>query len=105
MTMPRQRFTNAQIEHVIEQGMIYMCACPSQVAQGISYLRGLYDYQTNCINTEGTDARVHAAIAKAATAAHAILEDCMQEVLDVEQWNSATLDMPANLRKRQLDEL
>jgi len=101
----RQRFTDDQIEHVIEQGMIYMCACPAQVAQAMRSLRGLYDYQQSCLITEGNDARVHAAIAKATQAAHTIMEDCMQEVLTIEQWDPVTLDMPANLRQRQLDEL
>ena len=100
-----QRYTDQQIEHVIEQGMIYMCACPAQVAQAIRTLRGLYDYQQGCLITEGNDARVHQVISKATQAAHAIMEDCMNDVLTIEQWDRTTLDMPANLRQRQLREI
>lgn len=102
---PNQRFTDQQIQHVIEQGMIYMCACPAQVAQAIRTLRELFDYQQSCLTVEGTDPRVHQAIAKASQAAQTIMEDCMDLVLDIEQWDRTTLDMPANLRERQLREI
>jgi len=97
-----RRFTDEQLEHVIEQGMIYMCACPAQVAQSIRQLRQLYDYQQGCLLAEGTDHRVHEAIATTVQTAHALMEDCMDQVLEIEQWDRTTLDMPADLRKRQL---
>jgi len=27
-----ERFTDAELEKIIESGLIYMCACPAQVA-------------------------------------------------------------------------
>lgn len=99
------RFSNEQLEHVIEQGMIYMCACPAQVAQSIRQLRELYDYQQSCRVVEGNDNRVHEAIAAATLVAHALMEDCMEQVLAIEQWDRTTLDMPAHLRQRQMREI
>lgn len=99
------RFTDEQIEHVIEQGLFYMCACPAQVAESIRHLRGLYAYQQSCVDTEGNDSRVHRAIAEAAMAAHALMEDCMERVITLEQWDRTTLDMPPHLRQRQMREI
>ena len=30
-----ERFTDAELAKVIEEGMIYMCACPAQMAETI----------------------------------------------------------------------
>ncbi|OQW90243.1 MAG: hypothetical protein BWK72_00055 [Rhodoferax ferrireducens] len=100
-----KRFTDEQLEHVIEQGLIYLCACPSQVAQSIRQLRQLYDYQQSCLLAPGTDHRVHQAIAATVQTAHALMEDCMEQVLAIEQWDRTTLDMPADLRQRQMREI
>ncbi len=104
MNVP-SRFTNEQLEKVIDEGMVYMCACPAQVAQNIRNLRALFDYQKNCLTDPKNDPTVHEEIAKAAQAAHALMEDCMDKILDIEKWDRATLSMPAGLRKRQADEI
>lgn len=99
------RFTNDQLEKVIDEGMIYMCACPAQVAQSIRSLRDLQSYQLNCLTDPGNDATVHQEIAKAAQAAQVIMEDCMDKILEIEQWDRTTLTMPAHLRQRQANEV
>lgn len=99
----QSRFTNEQLEQVIDEGLIYMCACPAQVAESIRSLRALMDYQHSCLVDPGNDANVHQEIAQAAQAAHALMEDCMDKVLDLEKWDRTTLTMPAGLRKRQTD--
>lgn len=100
----QSRFTNEQLEKVIDEGMIYMCACPAQVAQNIRNLRELFDYQQNCLtDPQKNDTTVHQEIAKAAQVAHAIMEDCMDNILDIEKWDRATLTMPEGLRQRQAD--
>ena len=99
------RFTNEQLEKVIDEGLIYMCACPAQVAQSIRNLRELLDYQQRCMTDPKNDSGVHQEIARAAQTAHVIMEDCMDKILDIEQWNRTTLSMPAGLRKRQADEI
>lgn len=99
------RFTNEQLEKVIDEGMVYMCACPAQVAQSIRSLRELYDYQLSCLTDSKNDSVVHQEIAKAAQIAQSIVEDCMDKILEIEKWDRATLTMPEGLRKRQAEEI
>jgi hypothetical protein len=65
-------------------------------------MRALYHYQKNYLQTPGNDVMVHQAIAETAVLTHAQLEDCMEKILDLEKWDRATLQMPANLRAKQL---
>jgi hypothetical protein len=100
-----ERFTEEELGMVIEQGMIYMCACPAQVADAVRKLRALYRYQLQCLQTPDTDAAVHGAIAKSTAQAHATMQDCLDEVIKLENWDRATLQMPSGLRTRQMQAL
>jgi hypothetical protein len=100
-----ERFTDAELGKIIEAGMIYMCACPAQVADGLRKLRELYRYQQNCLTQPANDPRVHLMIAKTTAEAHALMQECLDQVLEIEQWDRATLEMPPNLRKRQMTEM
>jgi hypothetical protein len=97
-----ERFSEQELEQVIAEGLIYMCACPAQVAETIRSVRRLYRYQLGCIAGPDNDDRVHRAIAEAAIATHARLQECMDEILRIEQWDRATLRMPEHLRVKQL---
>jgi hypothetical protein len=94
------KYDAAQISRIIEQALIYQCACPAQVATTLLELRDLHDYQERCSEASETDARTHAAIAAATEEVHARMEACLDEVLAIEGWDRATLSMPATLRKR-----
>lgn len=100
-----ERFTDAELVHIIEQGLIYMCACPAQVADAIRKLRELYRYQLRCLDGPNNNPTVHAAIAHSTVQSHAIMQDCLDQVIELEKWDRATLQMPANLRDRQLRDL
>jgi len=100
-----ERFSDAELGTIIEEGMIYMCACPAQLAEALRKLRELHRYQMRCINQTANDAVVHGAIADSTTQAHALLQDCLDRVLDLEQWDRSTLQMPPHLRQRQLREM
>jgi hypothetical protein len=100
-----ERFTDSELGKIIEEGMIYMCACPAQVAEAMRKLRELYRYQQLCLSQPVNDATVHNAIAASTIQAHAILQDCLDQVLDLEKWDRSTLQMPANLRVRQMTEM
>lgn len=100
-----ERFTDAELVSIVEQGMIYMCACPAQVAEEVRRLRKLVKYQQLCLVDPTSDSAVHTAIAKSTAQAHAILQDCLDTVIALENWDRATLQMPENLRKRQMQEL
>ena len=100
-----EHFTDAELNKIIEEGMIYMCACPAQVADAMRKLRSLHRYQLNCLVQPQNDAAVHTAIAESTVQAHATLQDCLDRVLVLEHWDRATLRMPEHLRVRQLREM
>ncbi|MDT7517061.1 hypothetical protein [Rhodoferax mekongensis] len=41
-----ERFTDKQLSNIVEPSMVYMCACPAQVAETIRKLRDLRQYQS-----------------------------------------------------------
>lgn len=100
-----QDFTDAQLQAIIEEGLIYMCACPAQVCKEVLNLRQLFEYQRACINQNDTDAAVHKTIADSVARSHALLEECLREILRLEQWDMQTLKMPPGLRQKRDREL
>lgn len=96
-----ERFTDAELELIVETGLIYMCACPGQVADAVRKLRELHRYQLNCLINPENDNIVHQTIAASTVAAHAQMQDCLDEVLVLEDWDRQTLKMPEGLRCRQ----
>jgi hypothetical protein len=100
-----ERFTDAELGQVIEQAMIYMCACPAQVADAVRKPRELYRYQLRCIADPGNNSAVHSLIAQTTIHSHAIMQERLEKVIELEEWDRSTLEMPAGLRKRQLQEI
>ena len=101
----KERFTDAELGKVIEQAMIYMCACPAQVADAIRKLRELYRYQQRCIENPENSVAVHSLIAQSTLQTHSLMQDCLEKVIELEGWDRITLEMPGGLRKRQLQEM
>ena len=97
-----QQFDTLQISKIIDQALIYQCACPAQVCRAIFELRELHDCQMACINDPQTDDLVHTTIARTAEKTHALLEQCLAEILQIEGWDLRTLTMPDALRKKPL---
>lgn len=99
----KERFAAAQVSRVLDQALVYQCACPAQVCRSIFELRELHAYQENCAdNATGEALAVHATIAETAEQAHAAMEDCLARVLAIEGWDMATLTMPENLRGKMV---
>ena len=96
------RFSPLQISKIIDQALVYQCACPAQVATTILELRDLHDYQLKCQSESATNLEVHRAIAQATEDTHARMEECLEQVLEIEGWDRETLTMPADLRKRPM---
>ena len=96
-----KRFSDQQLEKILDDATIYVCACPAQVAEQIRQLRRVIRYQQNCDLQFDTDSIVHKTIAKAGLQAMKIMEDCLDEVLDLEGWDRATMTMPEGLRIRR----
>jgi hypothetical protein len=99
------QFSNDVITHILEQSIIYTCACPAQICKAINEQRALFAYQQKCLNLTDTDKSVHETIAKAVETVHAELESCLEAVLQLEGWDMATYQMPDNLQKKLLCEL
>lgn len=97
-------FDNSQLAHIIDQALIYQCACPGQVAQHILGLRELFRYQTSCGAMRSEDFGIHARIMEAVERTHAEMETCLTDILAAEGWDMVTLTMPEGLRKLR-DEL
>src|SRR6476620_8141433 len=96
----QQKYNAAQIIKVIDQSLVYQCACPAQVCRTIFELPDLYDYQKNCANNTDNDNAVHDAIADATEQAQAVMELCLDKVLEIEGGHITTLAMPNSLRKK-----
>ncbi|MBX3735307.1 MAG: hypothetical protein KF715_01340 [Candidatus Didemnitutus sp.] len=95
------RYPREALRKIIEQAMVYQCACPAQVCKAIGQMRELHKYQQECLIDQGADRSVHERIALAAAKAHAELEQCLADVLRLEGWNAETLEMPSDLAKRR----
>ncbi len=95
----QQRFSDEQLHQIVEEASIYMCARPGQVANELRQLRHLIRYQRDCITEGKTPSLVHQTIEAASQEAHAVMENCLDRVLEIEGWDRATLKMPAGLRK------
>ena len=96
----KEQFNSSQISKVIDQSLIYQCACPAQVCRAIFELRELYEYQMNCANDSVNDERVHGNIALATEKAHTIMEECLSQILEIEGWDKISLAMPEALKKK-----
>ncbi|WP_306607077.1 hypothetical protein [Azonexus sp.] len=99
----QKRFSDQEVEQIVEEATIYMCACPGQVAVQLRSLRELFRYQNACVLEPGNDLAVHQTIAEATARAHAIMEDCMDRVLTIEGWDRSTLKMPEGLRRKRAE--
>lgn len=93
-------FADADLARVIDQSLMYQCACPAQVAATVVELRDLHHYQSRCADDSDNDRKVHDAIAAAALEAHARLERCLREVLELEGWDLDSMTMPEALKRR-----
>jgi hypothetical protein len=93
------RYSKLQLEHILEEAMIYMCACPAQVAEQLLSLRKLFVYQKGCLSKDSLLDNVHHRISEATRKTHAEMELCLHDVLQMEGWDPQTLTMPAGLRQ------
>ena len=98
-------YSKQQLEKILDEALIYMCACPAQVAEQLIRLRELFAYQTECVSDSTLMNDVHYRIAESTRKAHAELEQCLSEVLTMEGWDPQTLNMPEGLRQIRLQNI
>ena len=99
------KYSQEQLNEIMEQGMVLQCACPSLLARLLSDATYLNEYQAKCLRDNPTDQRVHEAIARATHISAKALEDCLTEVLVLENWEisrDGTIKMPESLIKQQM---
>lgn len=99
------KFTALQLSIINEQAALYTCACPVHVSLQIASLRKLFEYEKDCMArdsmTENSiQMQVHRRIAEATKQAHQLMEQCLDEVLDLEGWDRTKMAMPEGIRKR-----
>jgi len=100
-----KKFSALELSIINDQAALYTCACPLQVSLQIASLRKLFDYQNECIASETASVsdvqiQVHHRIAEATRQAHQIMEQCLDDILVLEGWDRAKMEMPLGLRKR-----
>ncbi|MBK8816196.1 MAG: hypothetical protein IPN42_12200 [Methylococcaceae bacterium] len=99
------KFTALQLAIINDQAALYTCACPLHVSMQITNLRKLFDYQNQCLQMDDLAennvlTQVHQRIAEATKQAHQVMEQCLDEILDMEGWDRTKMEMPAGIRKR-----
>ena len=97
------RFTALQLAIINNQAALYNCACPVHISMQITNLRKLFDYQKTCIDMpaeSGAHIEVHQRIAEVTKQAHQLMEQCLDDILDLEGWDREKLEMPIGIRTR-----
>ena len=97
------KFSALELAIINDQAALYTCACPVHISMQISSLRKLFDYQKTCIDTQSESdlhIQVHQRIADVTKQAHQLMEQCLDEILDMEGWDRTKLEMPVGLRTR-----
>ena len=97
------KFTALQLAIINNQAALYTCACPVHISMQITNLRKLFDYQKTCIDMPAENdvhTKVYQRIAEVTKQAHQLMEQCLDEILDLEGWDKNKLEMPAGIRMR-----
>ncbi len=100
--MMNRKFSQEALSHILDQSIMYQCACPAQVCALINQHRSLFNYQMNCLNATDVDCAVHQRIANTVSASHAQMEDCLEDILRLENWDMQSYDMPESVKARIL---
>lgn len=97
--MLEKKFDDKMLGRIIDASLIYMCACPAQVARAILDMRELYNYQQNCISNSPISVEIHQLIAETVRSNHANMEATLDKMLTIKKWDRKTLEMPSGLRE------
>ena len=108
------KFTALQLALINDQAALYTCACPLQVSLQITNLRKLFDYQKKCMddyqklsegipNEDDLEMRVHRRIAEVTQQAHQLMEQCLDDILDMEGWDRSKMEMPTTRARKRIE--
>ena len=102
------KFTALQLAIINEQAALYTCACPVHISLQITNLRKLFDYQKMCMDKDtlsesSVEMLVHQRIADVTKQAHQLMEQCLDDVLDMEGWDRTKLEMPMTATRKRIE--
>ena len=102
------KFTALQLAIINNQAALYTCACPVHVSLQILNLRKLFDYEKMCMDMDtssesSVDRQVHQRIAEVTKQAHQLMEQCLDEILDMEGWDRTKLEMPITGTRKRIE--
>jgi hypothetical protein len=104
------KFTALQLAIINDQAALYTCACPVHISLQISNLRKLFDYQKMCMDMDtpsesSVEMQVHQRIAEVTKQAHQLMEQCLDDVLDMEGWDRTKLEMPTTGTRKRIEKI
>ena len=102
------KFTALQLAIINEQAALYTCACPVHISLQIANLRKLFDYEKMCMDKDSlsessVEMLVHQRIAEVTKQAHQLMEQCLDEILDMEGWDRNKLEMPTTGTRKRIE--
>ena len=100
------KFTAIQLAIINNQAALYTCACPVHVSLQITNLRKLFDYEKMCMETpteSSLEMQVHQRIAEVTKQAHQLMEQCLDDILDMEGWDRTKLKMPTTGTRKRIE--
>jgi hypothetical protein len=102
------KFTALQLAIINDQAALYTCACPVHISLQITNLRKLFDYQKTCmegdtLSESSVEMLVHQRIADVTKQAHQLMEQCLDDVLDMEGWDRTKLEMPTTATRKRIE--
>ena len=102
------KFTALQLAIINDQAALYTCACPVHVSLQITNLRKLFDYQKTCMDMDtssesSVEMEVHQRIAEVTKQAHQLMEQCLDDILDMEGWDRTKLEMPMTATRKRIE--
>ena len=103
------KFTALQLAIINDQAALYTCACPVHISLQITNLRKLFDDQKMCMDMDtpsvnSVEMQVHQRIAEVTKQAHQLMEQCLDDVLDMEGWDRNKLEMPTTGTRKRIEE-
>ena len=102
------KFSALQLAIINDQAALYTCACPVHVSLQITNLRKLFDYQKTCMDMDtssesSVEMEVHQRIAEVTKQAHQLMEQCLDDILDMEGWDRTKLKMPTTGTRKRIE--
>jgi len=102
------KFTALQLAIINDQAALYTCACPVHISLQITNLRKLFDDQKMCMDMDtpsvnSVEMQVHQRIAEVTKQAHQLMEQCLDDILELEGWDRTKLEMPITTTRKRIE--